>query len=145
MGVQNGAYTGIASYIDAPWPWDPANERTVYVERTFHGYHATQWCASTTSRTSTRCGRGQTRPAHRRQGGLYRRAPISAVRHLRVGNTSAATTSPAYVYSKAQGMADPLTASRYCAPGDGVPSPRGGEGQGEGESLPFVTSGIAAW
>jgi hypothetical protein len=49
MGVQqNGAYTGIADYIDAPWPWDPANERTGYLRSTFHRAHASEWCESTT-------------------------------------------------------------------------------------------------
>lgn len=131
MGVQqNGAYPGIASYIDAPWPWDPANERTLHLARTFHRAHATQWCDSTTAATLDALharAHDATLPIEEKVAACTACTEL-AVRHLRVGTASAwdttqeplcgyLTASPAYVYFQASGTTDPrTTASRYCCP-----------------------------
>jgi hypothetical protein len=131
MGVQqNGGYSGIANYIDAPMPWDPANERTQYVERTFHRAHASEWCASTTfANIEGLRARAQdsTLPIEA-QAAACAACTELAVRHLRIGNTSIwdttqeplcryLTATPAYVYFEATGIGDPLgTATAYCCP-----------------------------
>ena len=131
MGVkQNGAYSGIASYTDATWPWDPANERTQFVRRTFHRAHAQDWCDSTTASTLTALkARAQDPllPLEERAVACTACTEL-AVRHLRVGTSSSwdttqeplcgfLSTSPVYVYFRAPDTTDPLTtASRYCCP-----------------------------
>jgi hypothetical protein len=131
MGVQqNGAYSGIANYIDAAMPWDPANERTQYVERTFHRAHATEWCATTTAATIDGLrmrAQDASLPIEEKVAACTACTEL-AVRHLRIGNTSIwdttqeplcryLTPSPAYVYFEVTGSVDPLTtATRYCCP-----------------------------
>lgn len=131
MGVQpNGAYSGIASYIDAPWPWDPGNERTQYVRRTFHRAHAAEWCESTTvANIDALKARAQDPllPLTERAVACTACTEL-AVRHLRIGTASTwdtaqeplcgyLSTTPVYVYFQAAGTTDPLTtASRFCCP-----------------------------
>ena len=129
MGVkQNGQYSGVASYIDAPWPWDAGDERTRFVRRTFHRAHASELCAATTIADLDAL---QVR-AH--DAGLPIDEKVAActactelaVRHLRIGTTTSWDTaheplcgylsaSPAYLYYVASGTTDPITtATRYC-------------------------------
>ena len=129
MGARpNGSYTGIASYIDAPW--DPLSERTQYVQRAFHRAHATEWCDSTTlANLDTLRTRSQDvgLPIEERLAACTACVELT-VRHLRVGTSSAwdtaqepvcryLITAPVFVYHQAAGTTDPLTtATRYCCP-----------------------------
>lgn len=131
MGVQpNGAYSGIASYIDAPWPWDSGNERTQFVRRAFHRAHASEWCESTTVANIDGL---RTRAADLGLAVEERVAACTActeltLRHLRIGTLTTwdttqeplcgyLSTSPAFVYHQVSGVTDPLgTATRYCCP-----------------------------
>ena len=129
MGAKpNGAYSGIASYIDAP-P-DPASERTQYIERTFHRAHASEWCESTTMANIDGLR------ARSQDMGLRLEERVAActacteltVRHLRVGTAARWDTAqeplcrylaatPVFVYHRAAGTTDPLaTATGYCCP-----------------------------
>lgn len=132
MGAKpNGQYTGIASYIDAQWPWDESNERTQYVRRTFHRAHASEFCASTTVADIEvlRARAGDLGlPVDDRVAACTACTEL-AVRHLRIGTGPGAydntqeplcdylTPSPARVYHQVTGVTDPLgTATRYCCP-----------------------------
>jgi hypothetical protein len=131
MGVKpNGGYQGIADYIDAPWPWDPASERTQHVRRLFHRAHAAEWCDAVTpaaleglrARAQDQALDVETRVA------ACTACSELAVRHLRVGTASAwdttqeplchyLATSPTYVYHQVTGVTSPATtASRWCCP-----------------------------
>jgi hypothetical protein len=129
MGVKpNGAYSGIASYIDAPWPWDAGNERTQYVRRTFHRAHASEFCDSTTIANidSLKARAHDTMLPIEEKVAACTACTELAVRHLRVGTSSTWDTaqeplcgylsvSPVYLYAQASGTTDPLTtATRYC-------------------------------
>lgn len=132
MGVKpNGQYSGIASYIDAAWPWDAGNDRTQYVRRTFNRAHATEFCEST---TVAEIDGLRTRAQDLGLGVEERVAACEActelsVRHLRIGTGQGSydttqeplceylATNPARVYHQVSGVTDPLgTARRYCCP-----------------------------
>jgi hypothetical protein len=132
LGVKpNSAYSGIANYIDAPWPWDPSNERTQFLLRTFHRAHATEWCGDVTNATldglRTRA-QSTTVPIEEKVATCTACTEL-AVRHLRIGTSASAydTTqeplctylvpTPAFVYHQVAGVTDPATtASRWCCP-----------------------------
>ncbi len=132
MGAQpNGQYKGIASYIDAAWPWDEASDRTQYVRRTFHRAHATEWCDSTSvadlELLKTKA-QDPGLPVDDRVAACTACTEL-AVRHLRIGTGPSSyddtqeplceylTPSPARVYHRVSGVTDPLgTATRYCCP-----------------------------
>ena len=131
MGAkQNSAYTGIASYTDAPWPWQPSNERTLFVWRTFHRAHAADWCdAIKVSNLNAVRARAQDPQLPLQERAVACTACTElVVRHLRIGTPSGwdtaqeplcsyLTMSPPYVYFAAPGTTAPLTtASRYCCP-----------------------------
>lgn len=131
MGVKpNGEYQGVADYIDAPWPWDGAHERTLHVRRLFHRGHAAEWCDAVTpalldglrARAQDQALDAETRVA------ACTACSELAVRHLRVGSSAAWDTTqeplchylgaaPSYVYHQVSGVTSPATtASRWCCP-----------------------------
>lgn len=131
MGVKpNGGYTGIASYIDAPWPWDPANERTQHLQRTFHRAHAKELCEQTTAATldalKARAADASLPPDAR--AAACQACVELTVRHLRLGTAASWDTSreplchylgasPAYVYASFAGVTEPTpAATRHCCP-----------------------------
>lgn len=132
LGVQpNSTYdTGLASYVDAAWPWDPANERTQFIRRTFHRAHAAEWCDEVSLATLDALkarAQSATAPPEEKASACTACTEL-AVRHLRVGTAGSYDTtkeplcrylsaSPAYLYAQSPGVTDPLvTATRWCCP-----------------------------
>jgi hypothetical protein len=132
MGAKpNGQYSGIASYIDAEWPWVENEDRTQYVKRTFHRAHATEFCESTTvANIELLRSRAQdlALSADDRAAACTACTEV-AIRHLRIGTGPGSydttqqplceylTPSSARVYHQVSGVTDPLgTAIRYCCP-----------------------------
>jgi hypothetical protein len=130
MGVKpNGEYDRVADYLDAPWPWDPANERTQYLSRTFHQAHAAQLCAQIDTATLDGLrarARSTSLPVEEKVAACTACTEL-AVRHLRVGTGGASydtaqeplchylAPSAAVFYAQYPGVTDPgTTASRWC-------------------------------
>lgn len=130
MGVQqNQAYDAVASYLDAPWPWAPGNERTQYLQRTFHQAHAAELCAQVdvAALDALRVRAHDSAAPIEEQVAACTACSELAVRHLRVGMSAssydtaneplcaALVTSPAFLYAQFSGVTDPTTtASRWC-------------------------------
>ncbi|MBL8910682.1 MAG: hypothetical protein JNM17_08280 [Archangium sp.] len=130
MGVQqNQAYDTVASYLDAPWPWNATDERTQYLARTFHQAHATELCSQVdvAALDALRVrAHDMTAPIEEQVAACTACSEL-AVRHLRVGTSAASydtaneplcaslVTTPAFLYAQFSGVTDPTqTASRWC-------------------------------
>jgi hypothetical protein len=132
LGVKpNGQYSGVAPYVDPPWPWAPADEKALSLRRLFHRAHAADWCAAMGEADLQALKAHAGDPSLDAEGHAVACAACAefAVRHLRVGTSAAAydtaneplcaylEPSGALLYREATGPVDPSAlAASWCCP-----------------------------